>query len=138
MFITSKLYVPHPSSRLLASSREPENGALMSSWCTYHNRVQECLDQTLAKLGVDYLDLYLVHWPARTVENGTDKLFPVTDTGARNVDWDWDQAETWRQMEETLATGKVKAIGVSNFSEMLLEKLAKTWKVVPAVNQVCT
>lgn len=105
-------------------------------WCTYHNRVQECLDRTLAKLGVDYLDLYLVHWPARTVENGTDKLFPVTDTGARNVDWDWDQAETWRQMEETLATGKVKAIGVSNFSEMLLEKLAKTWKVVPAVNQV--
>jgi glycerol 2-dehydrogenase (NADP+) len=39
-------------------------------------------------------------------------------------------------MEDILAKGKVKAIGVSNFSEILLKKLEKTWKVVPAVNQV--
>jgi diketogulonate reductase-like aldo/keto reductase len=40
-------------------------------------------------------------------------------------------------MEALLAKGKVKAIGVSNFSEILLKELEKTWKVVPAVNQVC-
>jgi glycerol 2-dehydrogenase (NADP+) len=39
-------------------------------------------------------------------------------------------------MEDVLAKGKVKAIGVSNVSEILLEELSKTWKVVPAVNQV--
>lgn len=107
------------------------------SWCTYHDRVEECLDTTLKSLRLTYLDLYLVHWPARTVENGTSKLFPVTSDGARNVDWDWDQAETWRQMEALMKTGKVKAIGVSNFSELLLERLSKTWTIVPAVNQVC-
>jgi diketogulonate reductase-like aldo/keto reductase len=84
----------------------------------------------------DYLDLYLIHWPARTVPNETSDLFPVTASGARNVDWDWDQARTWSQMEALMATGKVKAIGVSNFSEILLKQLSKTWKVVPAVNQV--
>lgn len=77
-----------------------------------------------------------MHWPARTVKNGTSELFPVTESGARNVDWDWDQADTWRQMEALLQTGKVKAIGVSNFSEILLERLSKTWQIVPAVNQV--
>jgi glycerol 2-dehydrogenase (NADP+) len=105
-------------------------------WCTYHDRVEECLDVTLKSLGTDYLDLYLIHWPVRTVENGTAKLFPTKPDGSRNIDWEWKQAETWKQMEALLAKGKVKAIGVSNFSEILLKELEKTWKVVPAVNQV--
>ncbi|BEJ14073.1 hypothetical protein CspHIS471_0312470 [Cutaneotrichosporon sp. HIS471] len=105
-------------------------------WCTYHDRVEECLDITLKDLGTDYLDLYLIHWPVRTVENGTNKLFPTKPDGSRNIDRKWDQAETWRQMEAVLAKGKVKAIGVSNFSELYLERLSKTWKVVPAINQV--
>lgn len=45
--------------------------------------------------------------------------------------------ETWRAMEELLGTGKVRAIGVSNFSIMNLEVLLPTVQVVPAVNQVC-
>ncbi|TXT15886.1 hypothetical protein VHUM_00389 [Vanrija humicola] len=105
-------------------------------WCTYHDRVEEGLNQTLKDLGTDYLDLYLIHWPVRTVENGTNKLFPVKEDGSRNIDREWDQAKTWEQMEAVLASGKVKAIGVSNFSELYLERLSKTWKVVPAVNQV--
>jgi glycerol 2-dehydrogenase (NADP+) len=105
-------------------------------WCTYHDRVEEGLDITLKDLGTDYLDLYLVHWPVRTVENGTSKLFPTKPDGSRNIDRAWDQAETWRQMEALLAKGKVKAIGVSNCSEQYLEHLSKTWKIVPAVNQV--
>lgn len=105
-------------------------------WCTFHDNVEACLDKTLASLGTDYLDLYLIHWPVRTVPNGTSPLFPTKPDGSRNIDWEWDQAKTWEQMEAVLAKGKVKAIGVSNFSEIMLEKLAKTWKVVPAVNQV--
>jgi glycerol 2-dehydrogenase (NADP+) len=61
---------------------------------------------------------------------------PVKEDGSRNIDTEWDQAKTWAQMEDVLAKGKVKAIGVSNVSEILLEQLSKTWKVVPAVNQV--
>lgn len=74
--------------------------------------------------------------PSRTVENGTNKLFPVKEDGSRNIDRKWDQGKTWEQMEAVLASGKVKAIGVSNFSEIYLDRLAKTWKTVPAVNQV--
>lgn len=106
-------------------------------WCTFHDNVEACLDKTLASLQTDYLDLYLIHWPARTIPNGgPNPLFPVTKDGLRNIDWEWDQKDTWKQMEAILEKGKAKAIGVSNFSEILLDKLKKTWKVVPAVNQV--
>lgn len=105
-------------------------------WCTYHDRVEECLEKTLAALGTDYLDLYLVHWPVRTVENGSNALFPVKADGSRNIDRAWDQADTWRAMERVLASGRVRAIGVSNFSELYLERLRRTWTVAPAVNQV--
>ncbi len=73
---------------------------------------------------------------SRLVANETSALFPVNPDGSRAVDRSWDQAETWRQMEAVLAKGKVRAIGVSNWSIPYLEKLSKTWKVVPAVNQV--
>ncbi|CAD6580212.1 MAG: hypothetical protein TREMPRED_002690 [Tremellales sp. Tagirdzhanova-0007] len=105
-------------------------------WCTFHDNVEKCLDITLKSLDTDYLDLYLVHWPIRTVENGSKPLFPTKPDGSRNIDWEWDQADTWKQMEAVLASGKVKAIGVSNCGVPILEKLSKTWKVVPAVNQV--
>lgn len=97
--------------------------------------MEECLDKTLASLGTDYLDLYLIHWPVRTIPNGTSPLFPTKPDGSRNIDWEWDQKDTWSQMEAMLAKGKVKAIGVSNFSEIMLEKLSKHWKTIPAVNQ---
>jgi len=105
-------------------------------WNTYHNRAAESLEQTLKDLGTDYLDLYLIHWPVRLVPNESSALLPVNPDGTRAIDWDWDQRETWRQMEELLATGKVKAIGVSNFGIPWLEYILKTAKVVPAVNQV--
>jgi glycerol 2-dehydrogenase (NADP+) len=105
-------------------------------WNTRQHEVESCLDETLQALGTDYLDLYLVHWPVRLVANETSALFPVNPDGSRAVDRQWDQAETWRQMEAVLAKGKVRAIGVSNWSVPYLEKLSQTWKVVPAVNQV--
>jgi len=70
-------------------------------------------DQSLARLGMDRVDLYLVHWPVE---------------GRR--------AETWRAMERVLADGKARAIGVSNYTIRHLEELHSTAKVPPAVNQV--
>lgn len=69
-------------------------------------------------------------------QNESSGLLPVNPDGSRSVDRDWDQSETWRQMEEVYASGKVKAIGVANWSIPYLEELKKTWKIVPAVNQV--
>lgn len=73
---------------------------------------------------------------SRLAPNGTHDLFPVKEDGSRNIDWDWDQQKTWAQMEDVLAKGKAKAIGISNAGIPVIEHLAKTWKVVPAVNQI--
>lgn len=105
-------------------------------WNTHHPNVKEGLQKTLEALGVDYLDLYLIHWPVRLVPNETSELLPVNPDGTRSVDRSWDQSETWRQMEEVYKSGKVKAIGLANWSIPYLEELRKTWTVVPAVNQV--
>lgn len=69
-------------------------------------------------------------------QNETSDLLPTNPDGTRSVDRSWDQSETWRQMEALYAEGKVKAIGLANWSIPYLEELKKTWKVVPAVNQV--
>jgi diketogulonate reductase-like aldo/keto reductase len=68
---------------------------------------------SLEKLQLDYLDLYLVHWP-----------MPETFV------------DTWRAMEELYEEGKIKAIGVSNFLPKHFEKLMETAKVKPAINQI--
>jgi len=106
------------------------------AWNTYHDNVAASLEQTLTDLQVKYLDLYLVHWPVRLVPNESSKLLPVNPDGTRSVDRSWNQQDTWRQMEEVYKAGKVKAIGVSNWSIPNLEYLEKSWTVVPAVNQV--
>ncbi|KAJ5085067.1 aldo-keto reductase [Penicillium argentinense] len=105
-------------------------------WNTHQPNVAEGLQKTLDALGTDYLDLYLIHWPVRLVPNESSALLPVNPDGTRSVDRSWDQSETWRQMEEVYKTGKVKAIGVANWSIPYLEELKKKWTVVPAVNQV--
>lgn len=74
--------------------------------------------------------------PLTTMQNETSELLPVNPDGSRSVDRSWDQSETWRQMEEVFKSGKVKAIGVANWSIIYLEELRKKWTVVPAVNQV--
>ena len=72
-------------------------------------------DDTLTKLGLEQLDLYLIHWPA-----------PARDL----------YLDTWRALERILADGGVRAIGVSNFEPAHLERLIAGSEVVPAVNQV--
>ncbi|KAI7203651.1 hypothetical protein D0869_06194 [Hortaea werneckii] len=105
-------------------------------WNTHHPDASEGLQKTLDALGTDYVDLYLIHWPVRLVPNETSDLLPTNPDGSRSVDRSWDQNETWRQMEAMYRSGKVRAIGVANWSIPYLEELSKTWSVIPAVNQV--
>jgi 2,5-diketo-D-gluconate reductase A len=72
-------------------------------------------DASLAKLGLDYLDLYLIHWPA-----------PASDR----------YADSWLALENLLADGRVRAIGVSNFEPGHLQRLIDLGGTVPAINQV--
>ncbi|KAF2141190.1 uncharacterized protein K452DRAFT_308981 [Aplosporella prunicola CBS 121167] len=109
-------------------------------WCTYHSRVEENLDLSLKSLGLDYVDLYLIHWGVamnpKADRSGNDPKFPKLPDGSRDIDHSWSFIDTWKQMEKLLQTGKVKAIGVANFSVPYLEKLLPEATVVPAVNQI--
>lgn len=105
-------------------------------WCTYHRKPEECLDEGLKRLGLDYLDLYLMHWPVPMNGNGSDPMFPLTPDGKRDLDFEWSHVDTWKNMEKLLKTGKVKAIGVSNYSVKFLQELLPKCEVVPAVNQI--
>ncbi|KAF9225621.1 Aldo/keto reductase [Gyrodon lividus] len=122
----------------LRASGVPRSEVFITSklWCTYHTRVEECLDQTLVNLGTDYLDLYLIHWPVALKSNGNHPVFPTRPNSNRDVDETRDVKDTWKDMEAVAKKGKVKSIGASNFSQMMLEKVLPTAEIIPAVNQL--
>jgi len=105
-------------------------------WCTYHSRVEQNLDMSLKSLGLDYVDLYLMHWPVAMNPNGNHEKFPKHPDGSRDLVTDWKHTQTWKAMEKLVATGKVKAIGVANYSVKYLEELLPEATIVPAVNQI--
>lgn len=82
-----------------------------------YKNIMWIFEKTLEKLGLDYLDLYLIHWPGIP---GQEDL----------------NAETWKAYEELYRQGKVRAIGVSNFWKRSLEALLETVDIVPMVNQI--
>lgn len=94
-------------------------------WATYNTRVEQGLDKSLKSLGLDYVDLFLVHWPLLLNPDGNDDRFPKKADGSRDVIQGWDHTEAWKQMEALVETGKVKAIGISNvsFSSLLFFRL---------------
>jgi 2,5-diketo-D-gluconate reductase A len=80
-----------------------------------HDRALAALKRSLEVMEFDYLDLFLIHWPLPGVG---------------------DFAETWETLEEIYASGRVRAIGVSNFQTHHIDRLARECKVVPAINQI--
>lgn len=105
-------------------------------WCTYHTRVEQCLDKSLSLLGLDYIDLYLMHWPVAMNPDGNHEKFPKTADGRRDLDLKIKASDTYTSMEKLLLTGKTRAIGVCNFSKRFLEQLLSKVNIVPAVNQI--
>lgn len=105
-------------------------------WCTYHTRVEQNLDMSLKSLGLDYVDLYLMHWPVAMNPEGNHEKFPKKPDGSRDLILERKPVDTYKDMEKLLQTGKVKAIGVSNFSKKFLEQLLPNVSVMPAANQI--
>jgi 2,5-diketo-D-gluconate reductase A len=92
------------TSKLSNASHRPEDA-------------RRSFDETLTKLGSDYVDLFLIHWPLPTRYDG-------------------DFVSTWRTLEDFHREGRARSIGVSNFEAAHLERLAAECEVVPAANQI--
>ena len=89
-----------------------------------------CVIYVYSELKLDYLDLYLIHWPIRFKE-GTNFISPKP---AELITLDVEG--TWKAMEECVEKGLVRAIGVSNFSSKKIAQLLSFATISPAVNQV--
>jgi len=99
--------------------------------------VLQSIDESLKAAQLDYFDLYLIHFPqAVRYPEGYGRPKNPDDPNAIEAIKSPTIQETWADMEKVLASGKVRAIGVSNFSEKTLGELLRTAKVRPAVNQV--
>jgi len=81
------------------------------------DNARRAFDESLAKLGFDYVDLFLIHWPLPGLYDG-------------------DFVSTWKTLEEFHEQGRARSIGVSNFEIAHLQRLAAETATVPAVNQI--
>ncbi|MEV0587593.1 aldo/keto reductase [Nonomuraea sp. NPDC050310] len=84
-------------------------------WNDDHGRVAEAFEESMARLGLDQLDLFLIHWPA-----------PKQDL----------YVQAWKELERLYHDGRVRAIGVSNFTVKNLQRLMDETQIVPSINQI--
>ncbi|MFB6101623.1 MAG: aldo/keto reductase [Haloplanus sp.] len=136
---------------ILAAPGSPDREALVLAskvWNTNHAHVAEACETTLAELGVDALDCYLLHWPdawAYTgplcrlaelpVEEQEARTFPETECGERATA-DVSLEAAWRQLEALYDRGLTATLGVCNVDRATLERLVDFARVPPAVVQV--
>ncbi|EMG49703.1 YPR1 putative reductase 1 [Candida maltosa Xu316] len=117
-----------PVGRAIKDSGIPREEIFVTTklWGDDHKNPEAALAKSLKTLGLDYVDLYLIHWP-----------IPLTEEGKADPSEDLDFVKTWAKFQKLVGKG-TKSIGVSNFDIVNLEKLlsAESTTVVPAVNQV--
>ena len=106
--------------RAIAASRIPRDELFITSKLANANHapddVKRSFEQTLTDLGVDQLDLFLIHWPLPTLYGG-------------------DYVSTWKTLTEFVADGRLRSAGVSNFQPAHLDRIVAETGIVPAVNQ---
>lgn len=97
-------------------------------WGEWHQDPAQALKISLEALGLDYIDVFLMHWPCAATKDGENlKYLPYTASPTI--------VETWHLMEKCVGP-QCKAIGVSNFTQKTLEELLANASIVPVVNQV--
>lgn len=113
-------------------------------WCTHHRKehVKLAVKKSLEDLALDYLDLYLIHFPLSFKYKSIEEQYPpsfVYDEKAAEpkvIEDSVPLSETWAAMEELVSEGLVKHIGLSNYPIALIRDLLSYCKIRPAVLQV--
>ena len=114
---TAKIYGNEVEvGKAIAESNIPREAIFVTTkiWNAQHDDVARALDQSLQKLGLDYIDLYLIHWP-----------------DAQGV-----RLKTWKTMGALAQEGKIRSIGISNYNIQQMEEIIEKSGIVPSVNQV--
>ncbi|MGW0482028.1 aldo/keto reductase [Nonomuraea sp. NPDC003214] len=115
---TAKLYRNEAGvGRAVRASGIPREKLFITTklWNNDHDRAEQAFEESLGRLGLDYVDLYLIHWPAQR----QDKY-----------------VQAWRALEKVYRDGRAKAIGVSNFTVETLQRLLDEADVPPCINQI--
>lgn len=86
-----------------------------------YEEAKAAIEKSLSDLQLDYIDLFLVHWPNPIKTRAT---------------WQKSNAEAWKAMEEAVDNGKIISLGLSNFQQHHIEELLKTARIKPVVNQI--
>ena len=111
-------------------------------WCTYHEakHVRTACQKTLDDLGLEYLDLYLIHFPiALEFVPFEERYPPAWHVDTKNSQYRLSKAtlqETWGAMEQLVRDGLVRNIGVANYNCALLDQLLRYCEIKPACLQV--
>ncbi|XP_006359603.1 NADP-dependent D-sorbitol-6-phosphate dehydrogenase-like [Solanum tuberosum] len=108
-------------------------------WNSDHGHVLEACKDSLKKLRLDYLDLYLVHFPIATKHTGVGTTSSALgEDGVLDIDTTISLETTWHGMENLVSLGLVRSIGISNYDIFLTRDCLAYSKVKPAVNQIET
>ncbi|XP_019169896.1 PREDICTED: NADP-dependent D-sorbitol-6-phosphate dehydrogenase-like isoform X1 [Ipomoea nil] len=108
-------------------------------WNSDHGHVLEACKDSLNKLRLEYLDLYLVHFPIATKHTGVGATSSaIADDGVLDIDTTITLETTWHAMEDLVSKGLVRSIGISNYDIFLTRDCLAYSKVKPAVNQIET
>ena len=130
-----------PVGKAIADSGVPRSELFITTKLAPINMLDpaKALDVSLKNLGLEYVDLYLMHWPvALNPENKSHPTFPTLPNGNRDIVLDRDFVDAYKDMQPLYKLGKARAIGVSNFSVKNLKRLLSSpgVDVRPACNQV--
>ncbi|KAK1296916.1 NADP-dependent D-sorbitol-6-phosphate dehydrogenase [Acorus calamus] len=129
LFITTK------ASQFIPNARQSTYCSQL--WNSDHGHVLEACKDSLKKLKLDYLDLYLVHFPVATRHTGVGTTDSALDeNGVLDIDTTISLETTWHAMEDLVSAGLVRSIGISNYDIFLTRDCLAYSKIKPAVNQI--
>lgn len=101
-------------------------------WPTYYRKVEESCRRSLKLLGLDYIDMLLMHFPVGYIYKSDDQIWPDNDSEIDNIDY----VEVYAQLEKLVEKGFVRSIGVSNFNAEQIGRLLNNCEIKPVFNEI--